>query len=304
MFSKKNVHTHLALFRRAGSAFLAASLILIGIGCDDDAGARMNKVEARLQAIESDLREIKANSSRSAKQENDFAGRLTNVEAEMSAEQARAFGLQGPLRALQGETSTLKSQLENVNGRVARTEQDQEAAKTQIKDVDTAQADLRAQAQSALTDARDVQKEVENQKGLFQKMASDVARIKGDLGLATERGAATEHELQELVARGQRVYVRFTISKSKYAQQIGGVTFQLIKADIKRQQFSLLIYADDKTVRKDSRSALEPVQFFLFSKSAQPFELIVQTVTRDQVTGYISEPKDQGLERARPSGNP
>jgi hypothetical protein len=67
---------------------------------------------------------------------------------------------------------------------------------------------------------------------------------------------------------------------------------RLEKTDPKRNSYSIVVVADDKTVEKKDRTINEPVQFLL-SKATQPYELVVNDVKKDLISGYLSAPKVQ-----------
>ena len=50
--------------------------------------------------------------------------------------------------------------------------------------------------------------------------------------------------------------------------------------------------ADDKRVEKKDKTTNEPVQFYV-AKARQPYEIVVNEVGKDQITGYLSTPKLQ-----------
>ena len=50
--------------------------------------------------------------------------------------------------------------------------------------------------------------------------------------------------------------------------------------------------ADDKTVQKKDKTVNEPVQFLL-SKATQPYELVVNDIKKDLISGYVASPKVQ-----------
>jgi len=52
------------------------------------------------------------------------------------------------------------------------------------------------------------------------------------------------------------------------------------------------VIADDKKVEKKDRTVNEPVQFML-SKATQPYELVVNEVRKDMISGYVAAPKVQ-----------
>jgi len=52
------------------------------------------------------------------------------------------------------------------------------------------------------------------------------------------------------------------------------------------------VIADDKTVEKRDKTLNEPVQFLL-SKATQPYELVVNDIKKDLISGYVASPKVQ-----------
>ena len=73
---------------------------------------------------------------------------------------------------------------------------------------------------------------------------------------------------------------------------MGDVTVLLKKTDPKKNTYTIEVVADDKTVEKKDRTVNEPVQFLL-SKATQPYELVVNEVKKDLISGYLSVPKVQ-----------
>jgi len=55
-------------------------------------------------------------------------------------------------------------------------------------------------------------------------------------------------------------------------------------------RYTVDVLADDKRVEKKDKDTNEPVQFYT-SNARQPYELVVNTVRKDQVTGYLATPK-------------
>ena len=50
------------------------------------------------------------------------------------------------------------------------------------------------------------------------------------------------------------------------------------------------ILADDKRVEKRDKTINEPVQLYV-SGNAQPYEIVVNQVRKDEVVGYLATPK-------------
>jgi hypothetical protein len=53
-----------------------------------------------------------------------------------------------------------------------------------------------------------------------------------------------------------------------------------------------VVIADDKRVEKKDRTVNEPVQFLL-SRATQPYELVVNDIKKDFISGYVAAPKVQ-----------
>jgi chromosome segregation ATPase len=113
----------------------------------------------------------------------------------------------------------------------------------------------------------------------------------GDLGVQSGLIATNRDELEVLKHRGDRNYIEFTLKKNQ-RQPVGTISLQLKKTDTKRSKFTLNVLADDKTIEKKDRTANEPLQFYTTpGGTRQLYELVVFTVGKDQVTGYLSTPK-------------
>ena len=67
---------------------------------------------------------------------------------------------------------------------------------------------------------------------------------------------------------------------------------ELKKVDTKRNKFTIAITVDDKTVEKKDRTINEPIQFYT-SKARQPDEIVVNTVGKNTMSGYLAAPKVQ-----------
>ena len=67
---------------------------------------------------------------------------------------------------------------------------------------------------------------------------------------------------------------------------------RLKSADMKKNRYTIELIADDKLVEKKDKTINEPVQFML-SRATQPFEIVVNEVKKDMISGYIAAPKVQ-----------
>ena len=69
---------------------------------------------------------------------------------------------------------------------------------------------------------------------------------------------------------------------------MGDVSLLLKKSDARKNKFTVEVMADDKRTEKKDRNVNEPMQFYV-SKSL--YELVVNTVGKDTISGYLSTPK-------------
>jgi len=102
--------------------------------------------------------------------------------------------------------------------------------------------------------------------------------------------ARTHGELVMLQRRGERNYYEFHLDKSKGFQRVGPLSVSLRKVNFKRKSYNLAMIVDDAELNKKSINLYEPVWITL-SDRPQPLELVVNRIDKNQVVGYVSEPK-------------
>ncbi len=73
--------------------------------------------------------------------------------------------------------------------------------------------------------------------------------------------------------------------------RVGDISLKLTKTNIGRNRYSLLVSADDKVIEKRDKTTNEPVQFYVASKARQPYELVVNEVSKNVIKGYLATPK-------------
>lgn len=165
-----------------------------------------------------------------------------------------------------------------------------QAVNTALTDVkqraDTANQGL----QAVNTDVGNVKTDLASTKTDLNQTKSNLQKVAGDLGVTSGYVATNQKELEELKRRGERNYVEFTLHKQKQMQRVGDISLKLDKVDAKRNKFTLDVLADDKNTQKKDRNINEPLQFYV-SKSL--YEIVVNSVGKDQISGYLSTPKYQ-----------
>jgi chromosome segregation ATPase len=149
--------------------------------------------------------------------------------------------------------------------------------------------------------------------GQVDIVKSDLATTKGDLAANRKdlndvrdslgrQIAHNEDELSILKRRGERTYFEFNIAKSNTMQRVGDIQVQLIKADAKAQRYDVALLVADTKQAKKNQIANEPVPL-LVGQNHIRYELVVNSVEKDRIRGYISAPKDVVLSAEGPTAH-
>jgi hypothetical protein len=109
--------------------------------------------------------------------------------------------------------------------------------------------------------------------------------------------AKNHEELVLLQKRGERNFHEFTLTKSKDFQTIGPLSLSLRKADTKHRNYNLAMIVADARLEKKHVNLFEPVLISV-SDRPQPVELVVNQISKDEIRGYVSEPKYKRSELA------
>lgn len=182
-----------------------------------------------------------------------------------------------------------QKRVEALQSKVSDEQQKQEQAIAQVKQTaDTATTKLT----DVSTDVGNVKSDLGNTKTQLEQTIANLKRATGELDDHASLIATNGSELKALRDLGERNYAEFNISKAKQGTRVADVTIRLKKADAKKHRFTVEITADDVTVEKKDRSINEPIQF-LTKKAAQPYEIVVNTVTANSIAGYLATPKVQ-----------
>jgi hypothetical protein len=200
------------------------------------------------------------------------------------AEQKRAAD-----RAVGQSRVDAQKRVQELQAKVAEEQAAQLQAINAVKQTaDTATTQLA----NVTTDVGTVKTDVQNTRSQLEQTIANLKRATGELDNHASLIATNGKELQALRELGERNYSEFTITKSKKATRVADVMVELKKADPKHNKFTIAITADDKTVEKRDRNINEPIQFYT-SKARQPDELVINSVKKDTIVGYLATPKVQ-----------
>jgi hypothetical protein len=131
-------------------------------------------------------------------------------------------------------------------------------------------------------------------QGQLDEQAKQIDSTRQDLTSARSElqgSIATTHdELVMLERKGERSYYEFDLDKAGQFQREGPVGVRLRKASTKHEFADLEMLVDDLKVSKKHVNIYEPVVFYAGDRKI-PVELVINSISRNHIHGYVSEPK-------------
>jgi len=206
----------------------------------------------------------------------------------------------------QADTSNagLQSDLTVVTKRLRLTQNDLKKARDEAETIRTedqqkiAEVDAAAKTELATKASTD---EVKSVDGKVDGVRTDLSGTQSDLKMArSELGTliARNHEdVEQLRRLGEREYIEFTIDGKNKPQKVGSFMVELRGTNPNKKRYNVALIVDDSRIEKKNLPVNEPI-FFHQGTDRRPLELVVNSVSKDKVTGYISIPKAAGAQSA------
>ena len=222
--------------------------------------------------------------------QQDFAAQIAQLQAHQAQADTTNAGLQSDLgvvtkrlRLTQGDLKKAREEAETI-----RTEDQQK-----IEEVNGSVTT--ALATKASTD------DVKGVDGKVDVVRTDLTGTQNDLKMArSELGtliASNHEEVEQLRRMGERDYIEFTINTKNKPQKVGGFMVELRGTNVNKKSYTVSLIVDDARIEKKNLPVNEPI-FFHQGTDRRPAELVVNSVGKDKVTGYISVPKSGGTQSA------
>jgi len=202
--------------------------------------------------------------------------------------------LKGHLEVTEEKLGLTTAELAKAKSRAESIRKEQVAADQKISSqLALAQKENEEKLGAVTTDLGGAKKDIETTRNDLEATKGKLDRATGDMGVMSGLIARNHDDLEDLKRRGERNYYEFTVPKAKTAQRVGPVQIALNKVDQKKSKYTMTVYADDKSIEKKDKTAGEPVQFYVKGSSRMaPYEVVVFDVGKNQITGYLSTPKD------------
>ena len=190
----------------------------------------------------------------------------------------------------EAKVSDLNKRIEVERQKVAAQAQQVGQLKTEMGDVKKDATETKEKLGAVGTEVGAVKGEVASTKEELEKTITELKSVRGDLGVQSGLIATNGKELSALIAKGERNYFEFNLSKTKAPVKVGDIALLLKKTDRKRNKYTVEVYADDKKTEKKDKTVNEPLQFFT-SKARIPYEIVVNEVKDNIIVGYLATPK-------------
>jgi hypothetical protein len=222
------------------------------------------------------------------------------LTAQLEQANARLADLKGHIEVTEqkmgmtvAELAQAKSRAESIRKEQVESDQRLAAQLSQVK------KESQEQIGAVANEVGGAKKDIEATKTDLETTKGKLERATGDMGVMSGLIARNHDDLEELKRRGDRNYYEFTVTKAKTAQKVGPTQLNLTKTDPKKAKYTMTVLVDDRTIEKRDKTAGEPVQFYVKGGSRMaPYEMVVFDVGKNQVTGYLSTPKDVGASAA------
>lgn len=197
------------------------------------------------------------------------------------------------------QVDSLRKEIDNTSKRSGSAGRDLRRARTMVEKLQAEQQQRSEALQQELAKKADQQQvgalsqdvsatrtDLDGTKKLLDSTRADLGMARSELGTLIARN---HDDIETLRKMGDRDYFEFSVVKGKPARA-ANVGLVLKKTNVKRHKFNLIVQADDMDIEKKDKTVNEPVFFYLKGQK-RFYELVVNAVESNKVTGYISTPK-------------
>lgn len=275
---------------RSGSSWQLPAIVVLGLIALGGLGFGWNassKLDSTQQAVASQLKATQ----QSIQQD------MSSLKDRLAQDEKANTDLQGDLKVVTDKLKITQGQLKKARMEAAKLNDE---TNQKVTALDTSvHSELATKASS--DDVKTVDTKVVGVRTDLDTTREDLKMAKSEMGTLIARN---HDEIDQLRRLGERDYTEFTITGRNRPQKVANVTVELKGVNQKRNQVSLAMVVEDKRFEKKNRALNEPI-FFYLSGTHIPEELVINKVTKDSISGYVSIPKanSQAASGATKSGN-
>lgn len=241
--------------------------------------AVLEQVKGTQQAAQQDMNTLKERMAQDEKTNADLQGDLKVVTDKLKITQGQLYKARQEAKNLNTATDETNTKLSALDTSV-HSELATKASTDEVKTVDTKVTQVNSD---------------------LNKTISDLNMTKSELGTLIARN---HDEIDLLRRKGERDYIEFTIVGKNKQQKVGNMTVELKGTNEKKNRANLAVTMEDKKYEDKNRQINTPFIFYT-TGSHLPEELVINRVSKNQISGYVSIPKanaEQPVTAASKSG--
>ncbi len=271
--------------------WVTAAIVILAIVSIAGLGLAWHNSTELQQAQQSFSGQIKTISQNDSQQ-------VAALEEKLTQANTTSTGLQSDLGVVEKRLRVTQSDLKKAREDEAKIHEERDADAQKLAQMDT---DVKTQLATKATtdDLNTVNGSVNNVKTDLESTKNDLKMARSELGTLIARN---HEEIDVLRRMGERDYVEFTVDGKNKPQKVGAFTIELRSVDTKKNKFTVALTVDDTRTEKKDRTVDEPVVFYPRG-SHQADEFVVNSVSKDKISGYISMPKNPPATTANASGS-
>jgi uncharacterized protein (DUF2141 family) len=267
---------------RGGASWQLPAIIVLGLVAVGGLAFGWNassKLDATQQSVTTQVSTMK----QSVEQD------MSSLKDRLVQDEKTNADLQGDLKVVTDKLKITQGQLKKARAEAAKAVED---TTTKLTALDTS-VHTELATKAATEDVKNVDTKVVGVRTDLDTTREDLKMARSEMGTLIARN---HDEIDQLRRLGERDYVEFTISGKNKPQKVGNLTVELKGVNEKRSQFSVAMTAEDRKIEKKNRNMNEPI-FFYLSGTKIPEELVINKLSKDTVSGYISIPKANGQQQ-------
>ncbi len=208
---------------------------------------------------------------------------VSSLKDRLAQDEKANADLQGDLKVVTDKLKITQGQLKKARTEAAKLNSDTTEKLTALDS--SVHSELATKATS--DDVKQVDTKVVGVRTDLDSTRDDLKMARSEMGTLIARN---HDEIDQLRRLGERDYVEFTIAGKNKPQKVGNVTVELKGVNQKKNQYSVAMTVEDKRFDKKNRALNEPI-FFYTSGTKIPEEIVINKVSKDTISGYVSVPK-------------
>jgi hypothetical protein len=225
--------------------------------------------------------------------QQDFTSQVAQLQQRQAQADTTSASLQSDLGVVTKKLRLTQGDLKKARTEAAEIKTENEQKVAELTEMNGAvKTELATKATT--DDVKTVDGKVAGVRTDLDSTQNDLKMARSELGTLIARNHEDVEQLRRL---GERDYIEFTINTKNKPQKVGSVMVELRGTNLNKKRYNVSLIVDDVRIEKKNLPVNEPI-FFHQGNDRRPLELVVNSVGKDKVTGYISVPKAAGAQTA------